>query len=203
MKQHSSHIRLRGVARQDPAFALLLLPAYQEALGAVASYTYRSLLSGERSQELSTLFDRLATDALEQFQTLGELIVALGGNPVIYTPPGSEAAVLLRVYSTGVPSIVTSASMLYCRSRFTSALSSASMILKKVVFPLPLMPVRMFTSGFRCSHLRFTFPQMFRNSMRSILFAFMSLSSAGKVAPLPHNKSNKFIPSRQFKLSRI
>ena len=94
MKQHSSHIRLRGVARQDPAFALLLLPAYQEALGAVASYTYRSLLSGERSQELSTLFDRMATDALEQFQTLGELIVALGGNPVIYTPPGSEAAVL-------------------------------------------------------------------------------------------------------------
>ncbi len=92
MRQNPSHIRLRGIARLDPGYAALLLPAYQDALSAIAAYTYRSLLSGERSQELSALFDQLSTDALEQFQTLGELILALGGNPVVYSPLHTDPA---------------------------------------------------------------------------------------------------------------
>lgn len=91
MKHNPSHIRLRGIARQDPGYAALLLPAYQDALNAIAAYTYRSLLSEEQSQELSALFDELSTDALNQFQTMGELILALGGNPVIYSPLHTES----------------------------------------------------------------------------------------------------------------
>lgn len=85
MKKNCSHVRLKGIAAHDPRYAGLLLPAYQEELSAVASYTYRSLLSSEYSREHSDLFDRIATDALRHFQTLGELIVALGGNPVMYS----------------------------------------------------------------------------------------------------------------------
>lgn len=86
MKNFHSHIRLKGLTAENPAYAGQLLPAYQDALSAVAAYTYRSLIAEEQSQELSGLFDRLSTDALRQFQTLGELILAFGGNPVIYTP---------------------------------------------------------------------------------------------------------------------
>lgn len=90
----NSHVRLKGIAAQNPRYAGLLLPAYQEAFCAVASYTYRSLLANECSQELSDLFDRIATDALRHFQILGELIVALGGDPVVYSQlhESSEAA---------------------------------------------------------------------------------------------------------------
>ncbi len=91
MKNFHSHIRLKGLAAQDPHYAGQLLPAYQDALSAIAAYTYRSLIAGEQSQELSGLFDQLSTDALRQFQTLGELILALGGNPVIYTPLRTDA----------------------------------------------------------------------------------------------------------------
>ena len=62
-------------------------------------------------------------------------------------------------------SIVTSASMLYNFNRLISAESKASIILKNVVFPLPLIPVRIFTSGLRFSHRKLYFPHILRISI--------------------------------------
>ena len=62
-------------------------------------------------------------------------------------------------------SIVTSASMLYNFKRLISAESKASIILKNVVFPLPLIPVRIFTSGLRFSHRKLYFPHILRISI--------------------------------------
>ena len=62
-------------------------------------------------------------------------------------------------------SIVTSASMLYNFKRLISAESKASIILKNVVFPLPLIPVKIFTSGLRFSHRKLYFPHILRISI--------------------------------------
>jgi len=90
MKDLRTLIRCRSLT-QDPRYAALLLPAYRETLAAIASYTYRSLLTQTCAEELSALFDHLATSALRHFQAIGDLIVALGGNPILYTRVAPDA----------------------------------------------------------------------------------------------------------------
>ena len=62
MKDLRTLIRCRSLT-QDPRYAALLLPAYRETLAAIASYTYRSLLTQTCAEELSALaivlYDRL------------------------------------------------------------------------------------------------------------------------------------------------
>ena len=78
-----------GGAHQMPSrdlrIARLLEDCYRAELGAVAAYTYRSLVTEPRSRELADLFDRIAVDETEHFLLLGRLICALGGDPVIQT----------------------------------------------------------------------------------------------------------------------
>lgn len=93
MRNFALQTETNGMTGQDPLFARQLLPAYRDALNAIAADTYRCLLAEQFSEEMSRLFDQLATDALMHFQILGALITALGGNPLIYTqlrPDGEE-----------------------------------------------------------------------------------------------------------------
>ncbi len=91
MNHNRSNITVSGLVAQDPRLARLLLPALGEELSSVAANTYRSLLTSEEQPERSRLFDALANDALRHFRILGELILALGGAPTVYSPTGKEA----------------------------------------------------------------------------------------------------------------
>ncbi|MBR3895394.1 MAG: hypothetical protein IKJ35_09685 [Clostridia bacterium] len=74
---------LEGCVARDLRFAAALEESYMEELGAVAAYTYRSLLWARREPDAAALFERLAKEEMLHFRMLGELILALGGNPVI------------------------------------------------------------------------------------------------------------------------
>lgn len=75
----------RGNARNMPCRdrrpLRLLEECYRAELGAVAAYTYRSLMTEQISAELSAALDRMAIDEMEHFRLMGTLIVSLGGNP--------------------------------------------------------------------------------------------------------------------------
>lgn len=74
---------LDGCVTKDLRFAAALEESYMEELGAVAAYTYRSMLLARREPDAAALFDRLAKEEMLHFRMLGELILALGGNPVV------------------------------------------------------------------------------------------------------------------------
>lgn len=74
---------LDGCVGRDPRLSRMLEDLYPRALYAVAAYTYRSLICERIDKGLSDLFDRFAIDEVEHFRLLGQLILALGGNPMI------------------------------------------------------------------------------------------------------------------------
>ena len=69
-----------GCVAHDPKMARAVLELYEEELYAISAYTYRSLLC-----DRSDLFQDLSRDEMRHFRLLGELILALGGNPMIRT----------------------------------------------------------------------------------------------------------------------
>lgn len=71
---------LVGCVARDRQLALLLGSCYTDTFASIAAQIYRSLVTMERDRVLSDLFDRMATEELEQLRILGELIVALGGD---------------------------------------------------------------------------------------------------------------------------
>ena len=79
------HPALEGCVTRDPCFAKALCESYMEELAAVGAYTYRALVIRGRNQRLSELFERIAREEMVHFRLLGELILALGGNPAICT----------------------------------------------------------------------------------------------------------------------
>ena len=70
---------LIGCVARDRALASSLSACHTDAFFSIAAQIRRSLLSEAYDRRLSDLFDRMATEELEQFRTLGELILALGG----------------------------------------------------------------------------------------------------------------------------
>lgn len=76
---------LRGCVAKDMRLARAVQECYAHALYKVAADTYRSLLCEGVDETACELFDCIAVDEAEQFRLLGELIVALGGNPVLQT----------------------------------------------------------------------------------------------------------------------
>ena len=75
-----------GCVAKDIHMARALEDAYCAKLYAVAADTYRSLITEAFDRTLSELFDAFAVEALWHFRLLGELILALGGNPAVRTP---------------------------------------------------------------------------------------------------------------------
>jgi len=75
---------LDGCVARDLRFAAALEESYMEELGSVAAYTYRALLWAKREPDVASLFDWLAKEEMLHFRMLGELILALGGNPVVH-----------------------------------------------------------------------------------------------------------------------
>lgn len=76
----SFHPQFCGCVAHDPKMARAVTELYEEELYAISAYTYRSLL-----YDRSDLFLDLSKDEMKHFRLLGELILALGGNPMIRT----------------------------------------------------------------------------------------------------------------------
>ncbi len=74
---------LDGCVGRDPRMAKLLEGCYRNELYAVSAYTYRSLMCEPIDREVADLFDAIAVEESEHFRLIGQLIVALGGNPEI------------------------------------------------------------------------------------------------------------------------
>lgn len=76
---------LEGCVAKDPRMARAVEECYQGQLASVAAYTYRSLVTEGVDRELSRRMDEIAVEKAEHFRMLGELILALGGDPIIRT----------------------------------------------------------------------------------------------------------------------
>lgn len=72
-----------GCVTGDIRFAGALEERYMEELGAVSAYTYRAMVWKRWDARISALFEQLAKEEMLHFRILGELILALGGNPVV------------------------------------------------------------------------------------------------------------------------
>lgn len=75
-----------GEIQKDPRMAHRLGECYDEELQSIAAYIYRSVMTEGPCPETSALFDALAREEIRHFRCMGELILALGGNPVVHTP---------------------------------------------------------------------------------------------------------------------
>ena len=74
---------LHGCIARDSRMARALESCYLNALYEVSAQSYRSLMCEVTDPELSALFEELAVEALYRFRLLGEMILALGGNPTV------------------------------------------------------------------------------------------------------------------------
>lgn len=76
---------LVGKVDEDVRMAHRLGECYDEELQVIAAYIYRSVMTEESVPHVSGMFDALANEEIWHFRRLGELILALGGNPVLRT----------------------------------------------------------------------------------------------------------------------
>ena len=87
--EHDKHTTPHWCARRMPVrdtrLAALMEGCYRAELCAVATYTYRSLITEPYSRDISNTFDRIAVDESEHFRLIGSLMVSLGGDPIIST----------------------------------------------------------------------------------------------------------------------
>lgn len=72
--------RLEGCVARDRHFASLLEGSYADTFASIAANIYRSLAVETCDGGLSELYEWIAVEELETFRTLGELIMALGGD---------------------------------------------------------------------------------------------------------------------------
>lgn len=76
---------LAGCVTRDLALARALEGLYLHALYSVAATTYRSLIAERHDRALAATLDEISIDQSEHFRLLGDLILALGGNPTVRT----------------------------------------------------------------------------------------------------------------------
>ncbi len=76
----------------DPRMARLLSRAYQDALTAMTTYTYHSILLKESHPPMSEEFHTLSQAEWEHFRLLGRAIQEMGGDPAIRTDLRIRAA---------------------------------------------------------------------------------------------------------------
>lgn len=76
---------LAGCVTRNPALARALEGLYLHALYSVAATTYRALIAERHDRTLAATLDEISVERSEHFRLLGDLILALGSNPVIRT----------------------------------------------------------------------------------------------------------------------
>lgn len=74
---------LSGCVARDRHYAAALEGAYVDAFSAIAANIYRSLILLEHDRGMSDTYEWIAQEKLEAFRTLGELILALGGDAAL------------------------------------------------------------------------------------------------------------------------
>jgi len=74
---------LSGCVARDLSLARALESVYLHALYSVAATTYRSLIAERHDRALAATLDEISIDQSEHFRLLGDLILALGGNPTV------------------------------------------------------------------------------------------------------------------------
>ena len=79
------HPTPEGCVVRDIRFARALEELYVGELSAIASASYRSMLCDPCDRRLSELLLEEMQDEILHFRLLGELILALGGNPTVRT----------------------------------------------------------------------------------------------------------------------
>lgn len=72
-----------GGVRRAPRLARSLFAPRADELSAISNYTYYSIVFESSMPELSELFDEIALTEMRHFRLLGELIDALGADPVV------------------------------------------------------------------------------------------------------------------------
>ncbi|MBQ7335122.1 MAG: ferritin-like domain-containing protein [Clostridia bacterium] len=70
---------LEGCVAKDRYLSRALESCYIDSFASIAANIYRSLTNAGRDRTAADAFDAIATEELENFRTLGELILALGG----------------------------------------------------------------------------------------------------------------------------
>ena len=75
---------LEGCVARDYRLATVVQRCYLQALVSIANHIYRSLILRGNAREVSELLEELAERTLEDFRTLGELLLALGGDAQIH-----------------------------------------------------------------------------------------------------------------------
>ena len=78
---------LRGCVAKDLRMAGAIEHCYVDTFASIAADVYYSLILAPVNRSLSELFDDLATEELDQFRILGELMLALGGDAALRTVP--------------------------------------------------------------------------------------------------------------------
>ncbi len=73
---------MTGVIRA-PRLARSLFPPRADELSTISDYTYYSIVFADSMPELSALFENISMTEMHHFRLLGELIDALGADPVI------------------------------------------------------------------------------------------------------------------------
>ena len=76
---------LMGCVAKDIRLARAVEECYVEQLASAMAYTYRSLITEQIDRGFADRMDDVAVEKAEHFRMLGELILALGGDPVIRT----------------------------------------------------------------------------------------------------------------------
>ena len=74
---------LAGCVARDRHYAAALEGEYVDAFSSIAANIYRSLILSERDRGTSDTYEWIAQEKLEAFRTLGELILALGGDAAL------------------------------------------------------------------------------------------------------------------------
>ena len=82
---------VEGCVARDPRLAAAFAESYSEELRGVVAYSYLSILFAQQDARASALFGRLAKEEMQHFRMLGELILALGGNPSVQARIGTPA----------------------------------------------------------------------------------------------------------------
>ena len=102
---------LVGCVAHDRQLASALGVCYAESYASIARQIHRSLASASSDRILSDLLCRMAYEELEQMRTLGELIVALGGNAAPPTVGGKKMCSCLQVRDRDVCEAIRRACM--------------------------------------------------------------------------------------------
>lgn len=85
MRMPRFHPVTEGCVAKDAKLARAVEERYRDELASASANTYRSLMSAETDRGVASLFAQISEEEMQHFRLVGELIIALGGNPMLRT----------------------------------------------------------------------------------------------------------------------